>query len=212
MAEEEKVSVLEKKVGTEVEPEKNEEKSLGARALSFTKELAILVTVAFVLAFVFKTFIFQPFRVEMGSMKPTIIANERVLVNKFLYRFSKPSRGDVVTLYSPDSPVPESFQISHLFSSPRRILIKRVIAVEGDTIMAKQGKVYVNNKEVKESYVRFVDFNGFGPDKVKKGHVFVMGDNRPNSKDSRMLGSIDKSEVLGKAFLVYWPPSSIKGL
>ncbi len=196
----------------EVKTESKEEKSLSKKALSFAKELVILVAVAFVLAFVFKTFIFQPFRVEMSSMTPTILPNERVLVNKFLYRFSKPSNGDVVTLYSPESLPEPGFNITHLFSSPRRILIKRIVATEGQTVLVKQSKLYVNGKEVKESYIKFKDFNGFGPEKVAKDHVFVMGDNRPNSKDSRMFGSIKKSELLGKAFFVYWPPPSFKGL
>ncbi|KKN10706.1 hypothetical protein LCGC14_1033820 [marine sediment metagenome] len=211
---ENQAKAVDTKIEPEVKTESKEEQSLSKKALSFLKELVILVAVAFVLAFVFKTFIFQPFRVEMSSMTPTILPNERVLVNKFLYRFSKPSNGDVVTLYSPEKSAPETgFNIMHLFSGgPRKILIKRIVATEGQTVLLKQSKMYVDGKEIKESYVKIKDFNGFGPQKVAKNHVFVMGDNRINSKDSRMFGSIKKSELLGKAFFVYWPPPSFKGL
>ncbi len=209
---ENQAKAVDTKIEPEVKAESKEEKSLSKKALSFAKELAILVAVAFVLAFVAKTFIFQPFRVEQQSMLPTILPNERVLVNKFLYRFSKPSNGDVVTLYSPESAPETGFNITHLFSGPRKILIKRIVATEGQTVLYKQSKLYVDGKEIKEPYIKFKHYEGFGPEKVAKDHVFVMGDNRPNSKDSRRFGSIKKSELVGKAFFIYWPPPSFRGL
>lgn len=198
--------------------EQIEETSLSSKTFDFIKELAVLVVTAFILAFIFKTLILQPFKVEMGSMMPTVLPNDRVLVNKFIYRFYKPTRGDVVTLYSPEKTIPDhsgfsigKFLVS-LYSSPRKILIKRIIATEGETIEMREGKVYINNKPIKEKYVKFLDYSGYGPITVPKDRVFVMGDNRPNSKDSRApdIGPIKKSELLGKAIIVYWPPNAFK--
>lgn len=164
----------------------------------FLKETLYLLVTAFVLAFIIKTFIVQPFKVEMGSMIPTIQPNERILVNKFLYRFRPPQKGDIVTFNSPVEP---------------RVLVKRIVAVEGDRIYIKKGKVYVNGKLLQESYVENHDsYTTFGPETIPKGKIFVMGDNRPNSRDSRSFGSVSKKNLLGKAFLVYWPPPSIRGI
>lgn len=198
--------------------EKAEEKSLSTRSLSFLKELLILVITAFILAFIFKTFVVQPFKVEMSSMVPTVMPNDRVLVNKFVYRFTNPKRGDIVTLYSPEAIPPDQSGFSiiklvaSLYSSPRKILIKRVIATEGETIEVREGKVFISNKPITEKYIKFRDFSGYGPKTVPKEYIFVMGDNRPNSKDSRSpdVGPIKESDILGKAFLVYWPPGAFK--
>ncbi len=200
--------IAEKDEAIEVAVDK--EKSLSKRFFSFVKELLILVVIAFILAFIFKTFVFQPFKVEMSSMTPTVLPKDRVLVNKFIYYFSNPKRGDIVTVYSPEKYVDTGFSIRNLFSSPRKILIKRVIATEGETIEIKNGDVYIDNKIIKEKYVSFKDFNGFGPLKVSKNKVFFMGDNRPNSKDSRSFGMLDVSEILGKAAITYWPPAAFK--
>lgn len=184
-----------------------------SKIISTIKELLILIVTAFVLAYLFKTFIFQPFRVEMGSMTPNVMPDNRVLVNRFLYRFKSPKLGDVITLYSPeDANVDIPFNITHLFISPRRILIKRVIATEGQTIEIKSGQTYINDKKIKEHYVKLKDFQSFEAKKIPKNYVYVMGDNRANSKDSRYFGPIKADEVLGKAFMIYWPLNSIKTL
>jgi len=202
---------VEKTVVSEEKPEE----SFTSKSLAFLRELVVLVVTAFILALIFKTFVFQPFKVEMSSMVSTVMPDDRVLVNKFVYRFRQPERGDVVTLYSPEKVFTSEggFSFVNLFQSPKRILIKRVIANSGETIEIKSGQVFVNNKSIgKEKYVKFKDFSSFGPFKVPKGYVFVMGDNRPNSKDSRSFGPIQKSDILGRAFLVYWPISAMKGL
>jgi len=201
---------VEKTVASEETPE-----NFTSKSLAFLKELVVLIVTAFILALIFKTFVFQPFKVEMSSMVSTVMPDDRVLVNKFIYRFRVPQRGDVITLYSPEKvfTTEGGFSLINLFQSPKRILIKRVIANAGETIEIKSGQVYINNKSIgKEKYVKFKDFSTFGPFKVPKGYVFVMGDNRPNSKDSRSFGPIQKSDILGKAFLVYWPISAMKGL
>ncbi len=190
----------------------NNEKSLGSKAFAFVRELVVLVVTAFVLSFIFKTFVFQPFKVDMQSMMPTIEPNYRVLVNKFVYRFSDPKRGDIITFYSNEKLLEEGFNIGDLFAKKNRILIKRVVATEGETIEIKSGRVFINNKPISEKYIKFKDFQSYGPLTVPKDKVFAMGDNRVNSKDSRTFGPVKESEILGKAFIAYWPVDAIKTL
>ncbi|MFQ5574105.1 MAG: signal peptidase I [Terriglobia bacterium] len=162
--------------------------------LSFFKELPFLIIGAFVIAWVVKSFVVQPFKIEQQSMVPTLHPADRVFVNKFLYRFSEPQRGDIVTFRSKDE---------------SRILIKRIIATEGEVVEVRKGNVFVDERPLREGYVdsapERIDTRDFPKTKVPENSIFVMGDNRPNSGDSRMFGPVPETNVLGKAFLVYWP-------
>jgi signal peptidase I len=162
---------------------------------SFLKELPLLIITAVVIAYLIKAFIIQPFYIPSSSMKPTFYPGDRVLVSKFVYWFTKPKPGDIV-----------------VFEAPRdtRDFIKRVVATEGQTIEVRLGKVYINGKPRSEPYVNGGDYSNFGPIVVPKDAVFVMGDNRANSMDSRVFGPLPERRIIGKAFLIYWPPNRIQ--
>jgi signal peptidase I len=148
---------------------------------------------------------------------------DRVLVEKVSYRFSDPDRGDVVVFERESSdPAAESEDDSSVFEkigdSFRSLFgfpvdgaqdfIKRVIAVGGDTIEGRDGVVFVNGEQIDEPYLEEgVETSSFGPVEVPEGFIFVMGDNRSNSEDSRSIGPIDVDAVVGRAFVLIWPPS-----
>jgi signal peptidase I len=164
-------------------------------------EFVVLVLAAFLLATGIKTWVVQPFYIPSGSMEPTLAIGDRVLVNKFLYRFSSPHRGDVVVFASPESPQTD--------------LIKRVIAVGGQTVEIREGYVYVNGIKIDEPYIasdRRDTYTSASPTRVPAGYVWVMGDNRGNSSDSRVIGPQPVSAILGKAFAIYWPIQRMGGL
>ncbi len=165
--------------------------------LSFLRELPFLIILAVVIAWFVKSFIFQPFYIPSGSMEPTLLPQDRVIVNKFIYRFRPPQKGDIVVFVPPND--------------LKRDYIKRVVAVGGETLEIIENEVYINGKKIVEPYrINSSDFSHYGPIKVPKNCVFVMGDNRPNSLDSRVFGPLKTSQILGKAIAVYWPPWRIK--
>ena len=166
--------------------------------LRWVMEWVILAAIAFVLALGIKTFVVQPFVIPSGSMEPAIQIGDRVLVNRFIYRFAQPRRGDIIVFEPWEDGQPD--------------LIKRVIAVGGETIaMDADGRFTVDGKPIDERYVtpanRITQSGRYLPMKVPAGSVFVMGDNRNNSVDSRVAGSLPKSNVVGKAWFIYWPPT-----
>ena len=164
--------------------------------LSFFRELPFLILGAFLIAFLIKTFVVQPFKIEQQSMYPTLHPADRVFVNKFIYRFREPARGEIITFRAPDG---------------KRILIKRIIATEGETVQIKKGRVFIDKKPIKENYLKTSpDYTDFKATKIPKNSVFVMGDNRPNSGDSRLFGAVSEENLLGEAFLVYWPVEHLK--
>lgn len=169
-------------------------KTTQQKIYSFLKEIVILGVTAFIVAFLIKTFVVQPFKIEQQSMVPTLYPGERVLVSKFIYRFQEPEKGDIVTFEDVNVP------------GQKRVLIKRIIATEGETIKIRGGKVSINDRTTKEPYVIMIrDASNYGPREITKDNVFVMGDNRPNSGDSRIFGPIPENRVLGEAFFIYWP-------
>lgn len=157
-------------------------------------EIAVLVAVAFAIAFLLKTFVVQPFYIPSGSMEPTLEPGDRILVNRFVYRFQEPRPGDVVVFIAPHDPASRDF-------------IKRVVAVGGQSVEVRAGELYVDGKKLREPYVAQVpDRSSYGPVRVPADAVFVMGDNRTNSSDSRVFGPLASEDIVGKAFLIYWPP------
>ncbi len=130
-------------------------------------------------------------------MVPTLEVGDRVFVNKFIYRFSKPERGDIIVFQSVEA--------------EDQTLIKRVVGVEGDEIRVQSGLLFVNGEAQNEPYLNdAVPTNDFyGPLTVPEDHIFVMGDNRGNSADSRVFGPLPLENVEGEAFLRFWPLSKI---
>jgi len=166
-------------------------------------EWGAVIVGALIAALLLKTFLFQAFFIPSASMEPTLMVGDRVLVNKVSYDFGDIQRGDVIVFARPEN-APESIYDD---------FIKRVVGLPGDTLQGIDGRVYVNGVELDESYLP----EGTRTDNlpqivVPPDHLFVMGDNRGNSTDSRFFGPINRDLVVGKAFLIVWPPSDAGGL
>lgn len=161
-------------------------------------ETALLVLLAFALAQGIKYFLIQPFVIPTGSMIPTIEIGDRVLAEKLTYRFSHPPhKGEIVVFDDPMGQHPQ--------------LIKRVIATEGQTVEVKENGVYVDGKRLDEPYVHGKPTTPGTvptPITIPAGYVWLMGDNRPNSGDSRYFGPRPVDTVRGRAFWTYWPPKA----
>ena len=162
-------------------------------------ELVFTALVAFVLVFGFvRPFVVEAYRIPTESMVPTLEVGDRVLANKFIYRLTDPERRDIVVFDSVDE-------------DDDQTLIKRVVGVAGDEIQVQGGVLYVNGEAQDEPYLNDADLSrGFyGPTVVPEGHIFVMGDNRGNSADSRVFGPLLLENLKGEAFMRFWPVSNI---
>ena len=139
------------------------------------------------------TFGFQVARVEGQSMAPTLADQDRLIVNKLIYRISAPRRGDIVMLYYP--------------VNPDKSFVKRVIAEEGDQVRIVDGRVYVNDVPLRDDYVpqEYRSHDDWGPQIIPEGYYFVMGDHRNNSSDSRHWGPVPKKYIVGKVKVRWWP-------
>ena len=161
-------------------------------------EYLVILLVSFALVFGFvRPFVMEAFWIPSGSMIPTLEIGDRVLVNKFIYRFTDPNRGDIIVFESVDK--------------TNEDLIKRVVGLPGDEIAVKSGKLYVNGEPQREPYTnkKLPDRSFYAKTTVPKDHVFVMGDNRGNSADSRVFGPLPEKNIEGEAFLRFWPPDRI---
>ncbi len=164
-----------------------------ARLRVWVRDLFISIFVSFLII----TFLYQPVKVEGTSMLPELRDQDRVFINKFVYRFEKVERGDVVVFYYP--------------RDPSKSYIKRVIALPGDDLRIDRGRVYVNGEQVPEPYVpsRYQDGRSFEEMVIPVGQYFVMGDHRSISSDSREFGPVDRRLIYGKAAFVYWPTAEM---
>jgi signal peptidase I len=155
------------------------------------------------IALLVEAFLIQAFWIPSPSMEPTLDVGDRVLVNKLSYKLHDVHRGDVVVFERPPG-------ASTGDDGEIKDLIKRVIAVEGDTIEAKQGVVYVNGERLDEDYLEpGTPTEELPRETIAAGHVFVMGDNRTNSEDSRVFGPIDEDDIVGRAFIRVLPITDI---
>ncbi len=155
------------------------------------KEFIESIVPALLIALLLNMFVVQPTKVRGQSMEPTLHSDEYLLVEKISYRLRAPRRGDVV-----------------VFKYPRdesENYIKRVIAVPGETVEIVSGKVYVNGQALVEPYLLQLPRESMPATRVTEGRLFVLGDNRLNSNDSRAFGMVDASEIVGRAWLRYWP-------
>ena len=160
----------------------------------FVKTLAI----AFLLAHFIMVSVAQAFQVEQFSMEPSLLPRDRVLVNKFIHHLRPPHPGEIVVLHPP--------------TDASRNYIKRVIAVGGQTVQIRDGRVYVNSQPLREPYLRVDTQGDYGPAVVPASDIFVLGDNRGNSEDSRAFGFVPVSSIVGEAVVVYWPPQRFRVL
>ncbi len=162
-------------------------------------EWVVIAGGALLVAFVIKTFLLQAFYIPSLSMSPTLKVNDRVLVNKLSYDLHPVHRGDVVVFRSPPG---ESAQIKDL--------IKRVVGLPGDTVESNNGHILINGQVLNEPYLQpDVQTGAVEKTVVPPGQYWVMGDNRPNSRDSRFFGTIPKSLIVGRAFVRVWPLNAL---
>lgn len=188
------------------------EENLTPKRKSTIREYVEAILIALLLALFIRTFVVQAFKIPSGSMQNTLLIGDHILVNKFIYGvknpfngntwipFKKPERRDIVVFKYPVNPAQD--------------YIKRVVGVEGDTIEIKNKKVYVNGELQNENYAIFLDNkilpanvqgrDNLGPVTVPEDSLFVMGDNRDNSYDSRFWNFVNLKAVKGKAFILYW--------
>lgn len=186
----------------------------------------MVVVASIVLAIVIKTFVAQVFYIPSGSMLPQLRIDDRVVVSKLAYRLHPPRRGDIVVF---DAPPADQASASgggnRLVGAARSLgealgivqarteLIKRVIAVPGDVVSARGGRVYVDGAYLYEPYLPVgVETSSFGPVTVGAGQLWVMGDNRGDSNDSRVFGAVPISNVVGRAIWRVWPPDHLSFL
>jgi signal peptidase I len=189
------------------------------RGWAFFRELPVLIVLAFALALLLKTLVVQAFYIPSGSMEPTLKPGDRVLVNKL---FDSAERGDIVVFSDPrPGPQPDRGIVGgflHWLSEGLGVarpadedFVKRVIGLPGETVELRNGKLFVDGTQVDEPYLKGPpDTRDYGPVVVPEGKLFVLGDNRMNSNDSRFgLGFVPIDKVVGEAFVTIWPPSRI---
>ncbi len=163
-----------------------------SRTKSWWRELIESVLPALIIVLVVNLFVAQATRVEGQSMEPNLHNNERLIIEKITYRFREPERGDIVVIRPPNhTTVP---------------LIKRVIGLPGEVVEIKLNQVYVNGEPLEEGYLVQPTVGNMPPQLVPEGHVLVLGDNRRASNDSRFFGTVPYEDIIGRAWLRYWPP------
>ncbi|MCL6456841.1 MAG: signal peptidase I [Gorillibacterium sp.] len=185
-----------------MESEENIQPSSTAKSEVWEWSKAIII--AIVLVVLIRMFVFKPFIVDGPSMQPNFHTGERLIVSEWIYHLRHPQRGEVVVFHAPEG----------------RDFIKRVVALSGETIAIKEGHLYVNGTILDEPYIQaaideYKQINGleyntdFNEETVPTGTVFVMGDNRVDSKDSRMIGAVAYDKIIGRADIVFWPINKI---
>lgn len=166
-------------------------------------EYAQSILIAFVLAMLIRTFFVQAFKIPTGSMRSTLMEGDRILVNKLIYRFKKPQRGDIIVFKYP--------------LNPKRDFIKRLIASEGETLEINNGNIFINNELTDNAILRKIYYYNYGDYakenvtiKIPEKNFFVLGDNSAVSRDSRYWGFVPRKNLSGRAFLIYWPPKRFR--
>lgn len=152
-------------------------------------------TLALLLALVVRAYLIESFVVSGDSMLPTLADGERVFVYRLAYALGRPERGDIIVFRYP--------------LDPSRDFVKRIVGLPGDVIEVRSGRVFINGSFLSETYQVIKDRSSLPPTRVPGGDLFVLGDNRRVSEDSRYFGFVPLRNVKGEVFLVYWPPSRI---
>ena len=211
----------------EGKPEEPNDEDRGSVGRRFIGSTPFLIFVALAVAILVKTFVIQAFYIPSESMVPTLEVGDRVFVSKFMFDGGDVARGDVIVFENPNAAeLPDRSGISSvlhwlgegvgLAQPENEDFIKRVIALPGETIEIRNNVVYIDGKRLNEPYLTQdakLHNGDYPPTKVPSGRLFVMGDNRGNSADSRFgLGMVPEDKVIGKAFVIIWPPSDIGGL
>ncbi|MEN6520770.1 MAG: signal peptidase I [Armatimonadota bacterium] len=172
------------------------ESGINAAIIASTWLQSAVVTIVIFLFLV--TFVVQGFAVSGSCMEPNLRTGERILGNKFIYRFKTPARGDVIVFSYP--------------RDPKKAFIKRIVGLPGETIEIHRGQVFIDQRPLAEHYLIRTPHGDFGPEKIRKGNLFVMGDYRDNSRDSRDWGELPINKIRAKAWLRYWPVKRVNVL
>lgn len=162
---------------------------------SWLRELVESVLPALIIVLVINVFLAQATRVEGQSMEPSLHDNQRLIVEKMTYRFRAPARGDIVVLRPPQQS-----------SEP---LIKRVVGLPGERLEIDDGRVYIDDELIDEPYLNQPTWGTLEPIFIPEEHVFVLGDNRRASNDSRAFGVVAFDDIIGRAWVRYWPPTDV---
>lgn len=163
---------------------------LGWVLLRFAKEVVSIVVFATVIALALNFFIMQVTYVHGKSMEPSLHSEQRLMIEKVTYQFSTPQRGDIVVIHIDSSPLP---------------LIKRVVGLPGEEIKIRDNHVFIDGQVLNEPYLNDIVQDNYGPLKITSECIFVLGDNRGVSHDSRFFGPVQFDNILGRAWLSYWP-------
>jgi len=162
------------------------------REKSVLREILESIIIAVILALLIRTFILQPFYIPSGSMEPSLMVQDHIIVNKLSYRFWEPQRGDIVVFKYP--------------RDTKRDFVKRLIGKPGEEVVIRNSQLYIDGKPIAENYLpEGLKFNDFGPVKVPENSFLMLGDNRNSSDDSRVWGPLPRDLIIGKAVLTYWP-------
>lgn len=179
-------------MSTADEEKKNQEQ----QTENFWQEMFKTFALAGLLAFGIRTFIAEARYIPSGSMEPTLQINDHLMIEKVSYHLQKPERGDIVVFNPTDALKEENYH---------QAFIKRIIGLPGDTVEVKGGHVYVNGEVITEDYIKEVPKYNYGPQIVPDDQYLVLGDNRNNSYDSHMWGFVPRKNLIGKAFVRFWP-------
>lgn len=190
----------------------NKNKSTEIKKKSALRENIEAIIVAVILAMFIRTFIVQAFKIPSGSMKETLLIGDHILVNKFIYGVKIPFLR--TTIIKMKNPARNDILVFKFPEDPGKDFIKRVIGVAGDVVEIREKKIYVNNMPIDDKFGMYTDphsfpasfqpRDNFGPVTVPSDSLFVMGDNRDHSYDSRWWGYVSLKAVQGKAFMIYW--------
>ncbi len=174
-------------------PPQDQRFKLGMELRSWGRDILLAIIIAIFIVI----FVVQPVKVEGTSMQPRLIDQERIFVNRFIYRIRNVQRGDVVVFWFP--------------KDRSKSFIKRVVGISGDQVEIRQGVVYVNGSRISEPYLlpEFQDYRSFQRSVVPPGQYFVLGDHRNSSNDSRSWGFVEERLIYGKAVFSYWPVSRL---
>lgn len=165
----------------------------------FFKDFIVTICIALVLSMALRTWVIEGRIVPSGSMLPTIQLKDRLMANKVIYLFKEPQKGDIIIFHPPDQ------------LGAQDDYVKRVVAVPGDNVEVKDGRLYINGLAQNEPYIKEAMNYNFGPTTVPADSYFVMGDNRNESYDSHLWGVwLTRDHIIGKAFAIYWPTSHMQ--
>ncbi len=184
--------------------EKKESGNKTPSGKSVSREYLESLVSAFILALIVLTFLGRAFKIPSSSMVPTLRVGDRIFVNRFVYKFSEPVRGDLAVFVYPED---ES-----------RDFIKRIVGLPGEEVQIKNNSIFINGEKVESdnpvSEFHYYGIGQFGSDAlfIPDKNYFVLGDNSGNSQDSRYWGFVPEENLKGKAFLIYWPPERIQKL